>query len=81
MSFECCNYRCVCQGTHENPELIWNDEAREKVCSTVRQMKDEYETLLLFDFISARMTLLNYCALFHVNVGILFRYRLARGKV
>jgi len=33
----------VCQGTHENPELIWNDEAREKVCSTVRQMKDEYE--------------------------------------
>jgi len=40
--FECCHFRHVCQGTHENPELIWNDEAREKVCSTVRQMKDEY---------------------------------------
>lgn len=28
--------------THENPELIWNDEAREKVCSTVKHMKNEY---------------------------------------
>jgi len=25
-------------GCHENPELIWNDEAREKVCGTVRSM-------------------------------------------
>ena len=35
-------YRDVFEGTHENPELMWNDEARERVCSTVRQMKDEY---------------------------------------
>jgi len=37
----------VCQGTHENPELIWNDEAREKVCSTVKHMKDEYAKVCL----------------------------------
>ena len=28
-------------GTHENPELIWNDEAREKVCTTIRKMVKE----------------------------------------
>ncbi|ELU18389.1 hypothetical protein CAPTEDRAFT_227625 [Capitella teleta] len=27
------------EGCHENPELIWNDEAREKVSTVVRQMK------------------------------------------
>ena len=25
-------------GTHENPELIWNDEAREKVSELVKKM-------------------------------------------
>ncbi|XP_025080789.1 dnaJ homolog subfamily C member 13-like isoform X2 [Pomacea canaliculata] len=25
------------EGTHENPELIWNDDAREKVCGTVKK--------------------------------------------
>ncbi|XP_039252268.2 dnaJ homolog subfamily C member 13-like isoform X1 [Styela clava] len=30
------------EGTHENPELIWNDEAREKVCSTVKNMALEH---------------------------------------
>ncbi|XP_046552991.1 dnaJ homolog subfamily C member 13-like [Haliotis rubra] len=28
------------EGSHENPELIWNDEAREKVSDTVRKLKD-----------------------------------------
>jgi len=28
-------------GSHENPELIWNDDAREKVSATVKAMKDE----------------------------------------
>ncbi|XP_064647249.1 dnaJ homolog subfamily C member 13-like isoform X1 [Lineus longissimus] len=30
------------EGSHENPELIWNDEAREKVCDVVRKMKDRH---------------------------------------
>ena len=25
----------------ENPELIWNTEAREKICSVVKQLKDK----------------------------------------
>ncbi|KAL8616890.1 hypothetical protein ACOMHN_041809 [Nucella lapillus] len=29
-------------GCHENPELIWNDEAREKVCVTVKQLKKRH---------------------------------------
>ena len=28
-------------GVHENPELIWNNEAREKVSRIVKQMKDK----------------------------------------
>ncbi|XP_046378006.2 dnaJ homolog subfamily C member 13-like [Haliotis rufescens] len=28
------------EGSHENPELIWNDEAREKVSETVHKLKD-----------------------------------------
>ncbi|KAL3854398.1 hypothetical protein ACJMK2_013668 [Sinanodonta woodiana] len=30
------------EGTHENPELIWNDESREKVSEVVRKMKDKH---------------------------------------
>ena len=32
--------RCVSMfpGSHENPELIWNDDAREKVSDTVRKL-------------------------------------------
>ncbi|KAK2150998.1 hypothetical protein LSH36_380g05005 [Paralvinella palmiformis] len=30
------------EGTHENPELIWNDEAREKVCSVIKKMQQEH---------------------------------------
>ncbi|XP_074640124.1 dnaJ homolog subfamily C member 13-like isoform X2 [Tubulanus polymorphus] len=30
------------EGTHENPELIWNEETREKVCNTVKTMKDAH---------------------------------------
>ena len=26
--------------TQENPELIWNDESREKVCDTVKKLAD-----------------------------------------
>uniref|UniRef100_W5N2E9 DnaJ heat shock protein family (Hsp40) member C13 n=1 Tax=Lepisosteus oculatus TaxID=7918 RepID=W5N2E9_LEPOC len=28
----------IFEGTHENPELIWNDNSREKVSTTVREM-------------------------------------------
>ena len=27
------------ESVQENPELIWNDEAREKICDTVRRLK------------------------------------------
>ena len=29
-------------GSHQNPELIWNDEAREKVCELVKKMTEEF---------------------------------------
>lgn len=28
----------IFEGTHENPELIWNDASRETVSTTVREM-------------------------------------------
>ena len=34
----CCFFFCV--ANQENPELIWNTEAREKICSVVKQLKD-----------------------------------------
>lgn len=33
----------IFEGTHENPELIWNDTSREKVSTTVREMMLEYD--------------------------------------
>lgn len=30
------------EANQENPELIWNTEAREKVCSVVKQLKDKH---------------------------------------
>ncbi|GFN83676.1 Dnaj homolog subfamily c member 13-like, partial [Plakobranchus ocellatus] len=30
------------EGSHENPELIWNDEAREKVCATVIKLREKH---------------------------------------
>ncbi|XP_033101582.1 dnaJ homolog subfamily C member 13-like isoform X2 [Anneissia japonica] len=30
------------EGVHENPELIWNEEAREKVSAVVRKMKNDH---------------------------------------
>uniref|UniRef100_A0A2D4PC99 DnaJ homologue subfamily C GRV2/DNAJC13 N-terminal domain-containing protein n=7 Tax=Micrurus TaxID=8634 RepID=A0A2D4PC99_MICSU len=32
----------IFEGTHENPELIWNDNSREKVSTTIREMMLEY---------------------------------------
>lgn len=32
----------IFEGTHENPELIWNDNSRERVSTTVREMMLEY---------------------------------------
>ncbi|KAG7231239.1 hypothetical protein INR49_012070 [Caranx melampygus] len=32
----------IFEGTHENPELIWNDSSREKVSTTVREMMLEH---------------------------------------
>uniref|UniRef100_A0AAZ3QI49 J domain-containing protein n=1 Tax=Oncorhynchus tshawytscha TaxID=74940 RepID=A0AAZ3QI49_ONCTS len=34
----------IFEGTHENPELIWNDGSRETVSTTVREMMLEYAT-------------------------------------
>lgn len=36
----------IFEGTHENPELIWNDNSREKVSTTVREMMLEYDSVL-----------------------------------
>lgn len=36
----------IFEGTHENPELIWNDNSREKVSTTVREMMLEYGTFI-----------------------------------
>ncbi|ESO09053.1 hypothetical protein HELRODRAFT_156562 [Helobdella robusta] len=30
------------EGTHENPELIWNEDARSKVSWSIRDMKDDF---------------------------------------
>ncbi|GFR63073.1 LOW QUALITY PROTEIN: DnaJ-like protein subfamily C member 13 [Elysia marginata] len=30
------------EGSHENPELIWNDEAREKVCTMVIKLREKH---------------------------------------
>lgn len=30
------------EGVHENPELIWNNESREKVCDLVKRMKNSH---------------------------------------
>lgn len=35
----------IFEGTHENPELIWNDNSREKVSTTVRELMLEYDSL------------------------------------
>lgn len=32
----------IFEGTHENPELIWNDTSRETVSTTVREMMLEW---------------------------------------
>ena len=40
----------IFEGTHENPELIWNDGSREKVSTTVREMMIEYDTFDLMTF-------------------------------
>lgn len=36
----------IFEGTHENPELIWNDGSRETVSTTVREMMLEYANFL-----------------------------------
>jgi len=33
------------EANQENPELIWNTEAREKICSVVKQLKDKYKLI------------------------------------
>lgn len=42
------------EGSHENPELIWNDEAREKVCDVVRKMKDRLVLVKSFFFLESQ---------------------------
>jgi hypothetical protein len=28
---------------HENPELVWNDESREKVCNVIKKERNRYD--------------------------------------
>jgi len=35
------------EGTHENPELIWDADARQSVCSVISCLREEYVTLNL----------------------------------
>ena len=37
----CVLFLSLCPDTQENPELIWNDEAREKVMQEVSNMAEE----------------------------------------
>lgn len=30
------------EGTHENPELIWDADARQRVCSIISALREEY---------------------------------------
>lgn len=39
----------IFEGTHENPELIWNDNSRERVSTTVREMMLQYVDFLCND--------------------------------
>lgn len=39
--FHWCSCSFFGAGAHENPELIWNDESRNKVSTTVRDMRQE----------------------------------------
>lgn len=49
----------IFEGTHENPELIWNDSSRERVSTTVREMMLEYVALqYMLDFVSTPLILL-----------------------
>jgi DnaJ family protein C protein 13 len=36
------------EGTHENPELIWDADARQRVCSVISGLREEYVTLKLY---------------------------------
>ena len=53
---------CLCNisvflGTQENPELIWNDEARERLCSIVKNMANEYVFFFFVKFIKKYLSL------------------------
>lgn len=39
------------EGTHENPELIWDADARQRVCSTISALRDEYVACTNFHFV------------------------------
>ncbi|PNF36068.1 DnaJ subfamily C member 13 [Cryptotermes secundus] len=36
------------EGTHENPELIWDANARQRVCSTISALREEYVTCISY---------------------------------
>lgn len=36
------------EGTHENPELIWDADARQRVCSTISALREEYVACVLY---------------------------------
>ncbi|KAK3083199.1 hypothetical protein FSP39_016526 [Pinctada imbricata] len=55
------------EGTHENPELIWNDESREKVSDTVKKLKDRHY-LAQRDNADARWTLSEDFAVVYTDV-------------
>jgi DnaJ family protein C protein 13 len=36
------------ESTHENPELIWDVDARQRVCSVISTLREEYVTCSLY---------------------------------
>jgi hypothetical protein len=50
------------EGTHENPELIWDADARERVCRTICALREEYVDYILYiQLVTAFMVIVHYC--------------------
>ena len=62
----------IFEGTHENPELIWNDSSRETVSTAAHQMMLEYEgiqysSILIFHLICVSFICCDSFALCHIT--------------
>lgn len=47
------------EGTHENPELIWDADARQRVCSAISTLREEYVTCIVY-IITAFLVVVHY---------------------